>query len=152
MRAGCERKAGCASQRPHINRAEPGNRKERIYKESRVKEVSQSRIEAFEAMIKDQPEDTMVWYGLASEYFKLERWSDAAEALRNVVRLNPNYTAAYQMLGTALMNQGEPDQARLAWTEGVEVATRTGAWKARQHMEGLLADASVKTASEFCAE
>jgi predicted Zn-dependent protease len=114
--------------------------------------VSQSRIEAFEAMIKDQPEDTMVWYGLASEYFKLERWSDAAEALRNVVRLNPNYTAAYQMLGTALMNQGEPKQARLAWTEGVEVATRTGAWKARQHMEGLLADASVKTDSEFCAE
>src|ERR1051325_3660099 len=114
------------------------------YKESRLEEVSQSRIEAFEAMVKDQPEETMAWYGLASEYFKLERWDDAANALRNVVRLNPNYTAADQMLGTALMKRGEAQEARRAWTEGIEVATRTGAWKARQHMEGLLADAGVK--------
>jgi predicted Zn-dependent protease len=114
--------------------------------------VSQSRIEAFEAMIKDMPDDAMVWYGLASEYFKLERWADAAEALRNVVRLNPNYTAAYQMLGTALMNKGEEGEARRAWAEGIEVATRTGAWKARQHMEGLLADQSAKSGAEFCAE
>ena len=114
--------------------------------------MSQSRIEAFEAMIKDMPEDAMVWYGLASEYFKLERWADAAEALRNVVRFNPNYTAAYQMLGTALMKQGETDEARRAWSEGIEVATRTGAWKARQHMEGLMAYASDKPDSEFCAE
>jgi predicted Zn-dependent protease len=103
-------------------------------------------------MLKDQPEDAMVWYGLASEYLKVERWGDAAGALRNVVRLNPNYTAAYQMLGTALMKQGEPDQARRAWGEGIEVATRTGAWKARQHMEGLLADAGAESGSEFCAE
>jgi predicted Zn-dependent protease len=103
-------------------------------------------------MLKDQPEETMVWYGLASEYFKLERWQDAAKALRNVVRLNADYTAAYQMLGTALMKQGELDEARRAWADGIEVATRTGAWKARQHMEGLLADASVKSDSEFCAE
>ena len=103
-------------------------------------------------MLKDQPEETMVWYGLASEYFKLERWGDAVNALRNVVRLNPNYTAAYQMLGTALMGQGEADEARRAWAEGIEVATRTGAWKARQHMESLLADAGVKSDSEFCAE
>ena len=114
--------------------------------------MSQSRIEAFEAMVKDMPEDAMVWYGLASEYFKLERWTDAGEALRNVVRFNPDYTAAYQMLGTALMKQGEPDEARRAWSEGIEVATRTGAWKARQHMEGLMADLSAKTNSEFCAE
>ena len=119
--------------------------------------MSQSRIEAFEAMLKEQPEEAMVWYGLASEYSKLERWDDAANALRNVVRLNPNYTAAYQMLGTALMKHGETDEARRAWAEGIEVATRTGAWKARQHMEGLLADAGVKgddvkSDSEFCAE
>lgn len=103
-------------------------------------------------MLKDQPEDAMVWYGLASEYVKLERWGDAANALRNVVRLNPNYTAAYQMLGTALVNQGEPDAARRAWAEGIEVAARTGAWKARQHMEALMVEAGVKTDSEFCAE
>lgn len=114
--------------------------------------MSQSRIEVFEQMALTQPDDVMIRYGLANEYFKLERWSDAAEALRQVLRLNPDYTAAYQLLGTALLNQGERAGARLAWTSGVEAANRTGAWKARQHMEGLLAGAEDHKDSEFCAE
>lgn len=110
----------------------------------------QSRIEIFAEMTKQQPDDAMIWYGLASEYMKLERWSEAADALRNVVRINPDYTAAYQMLGTALINQGETEEARRAWQQGVEVARRTGAWKAQQHMEGLLAGMKAATGSEFC--
>jgi predicted Zn-dependent protease len=112
--------------------------------------MSQSRIELFKTMARDQPEDVMIWYGLASEYAKLEQWGEAAGALRNVLRLNPDYTAAYQMLGTALLNQGEKEEARRAWTDGIEAATRTGAWKARQHMEGLLAGTSDEAGSGFC--
>src|ERR1044071_3072638 len=97
--------------------------------------MSQSRIEAFEAMLKDQPDEAMIWYGLGNEYFKLERWADAANALRQVVRLNPDYSAAYQMLGSALMSDARHDEARRAWTEGIEAARRSGAWKAQQHME-----------------
>jgi predicted Zn-dependent protease len=114
--------------------------------------MAQSRLEIFEAMAREQPDDAMIWYGLASEYFKSERWSEAAEALRNVVRVNQDYTAAYQMLGTALQNQGLTEEARLAWTEGIEVANRTGAWKAREHMEGLLAGTNPETGTKFCAE
>lgn len=69
-----------------------------------------------------------------------------------MVRINPDYTAAYQMLGSALASLGEHTQARRAWTDGVEAATRTGAWKARQHMEGLLAGVKDETGSDFCAE
>ena len=101
-------------------------------------------------MSREQPEDVMVWYGLASEYVKLEQWEEAVDALRHVVRLNPDYTAAYQMLGTALLNQGDKEEARRAWTNGIEAATRTGAWKARQHMEGLLADTSAAPDPGFC--
>jgi predicted Zn-dependent protease len=113
--------------------------------------LTQSRIEIFEAMARSQPQDVMVWYGLGSEYFKLEDWAKAAEALRRVVEINPDYTAAYQMLGTALANQGEIDQARRAWAEGIETAERTGAWKARQHMEGLL-NGTPETGSGLCKE
>ncbi|HEX8652126.1 MAG TPA: tetratricopeptide repeat protein [Pyrinomonadaceae bacterium] len=114
--------------------------------------MSQSRIELFKTMARDQPEDVMIWYGLASEYAKLEQWGEAADALRNVLRLNPDYTAAYQMLGTALLNEGEKEEARRAWTNGIEAATRTGAWKARQHMEGLLAGTSEESGSGFCEQ
>lgn len=103
-------------------------------------------------MARSQPEDVMIWYGLASEYTKLEDWPKATEALRRVLELNPDYTAAYQMLGTALFNQGEVDEARRTWTEGVKAADRTGAWKARQHMEGLLAGASNESSTGLCKE
>jgi len=113
--------------------------------------MTQSRIDIFAEMVKQQPEDAMIWYGLASEYVKAERWSEAADALQSVVRLNPDYTAAYQMLGTALVSQGQREEARRTWTQGVEVAKRTGAWKAQQHMERLLASMSaVAHGSEFC--
>ena len=117
--------------------------------------MAQSRIDIFAEMVKQQPDDAMIWYGLASEYVKAERWSEAADALSNVVRINPDYTAAYQMLGTALLNQGQSEEARRAWTQGIEAANRTGAWKARQHLEGLLAGAGADLSgsaqgSEFC--
>lgn len=114
--------------------------------------MGQSRLEIFETMAREQPDDAMIWYGLASEYLKVERWGEAADALRNVVRVNPDYTAAYQMLGTALQNLGQTDDARLAWAAGIEAADRTGAWKARQHMEGLLAGINLQSGTEFCAE
>jgi len=102
--------------------------------------MTQSRIDIFAQMAREQPDDAMISYGLASEYVKDERWNEAAEALRNVLRVNKDYTAAYQMLGTSLLNLGAREEAERMWTEGVRVAERTGAWKAKQHMEGLLVD------------
>ncbi|HEV2913464.1 MAG TPA: tetratricopeptide repeat protein [Pyrinomonadaceae bacterium] len=114
--------------------------------------MSQSRIDIFREMARSQPDDAMIWYGLASEYLKLEEWAQAVEALRNVLRLNPDYTAAYQMLGSALLSRGEREEARRAWMDGVASADRTGAWKARQHMEGLLAGMKDESGTGFCAE
>jgi predicted Zn-dependent protease len=100
----------------------------------------QSKIEVFTAMLAEQPENAMIWYGLASEQYKLENWAEAATSLRQVVSLNPDYTAAYQMLGTALANAHDVAGAQQAWRDGIEAAGRTGAWKAGQHMQALLAD------------
>jgi predicted Zn-dependent protease len=109
-----------------------------------------SRIAVFEQMAREQPEDVMVRYGLANEYLKAERWNDAVAALREVVRLNPDYTAAYQLLGMALVKTEDKDGAVKAWEQGIAAATRTGAWKARQHMEALIAGAGDESGREFC--
>jgi len=114
--------------------------------------MSQTKIDAFTAMLKDQPDNEMIWYGLANEYTKLARWPEAIEALRQVLRIKPDYTAAYQMLGSALLNNGETAEARRIWQTGIEVANRTGAWKARQHLEGLLAGVASENDSAFCQE
>jgi predicted Zn-dependent protease len=90
-------------------------------------------------MAEAQPDEPMIWYGLANEFAKLEKWQEVVDASRRVVSLNADYTAAYQLLGTALLKIGQAPEARDAWAEGIEAAGRTGAWKARQHMESLLA-------------
>ena len=102
----------------------------------------QSKIETFTAMLAEQPENAMIWYGLGSEQFKLENWAEATKSLRQVVSLNPDYTAAYQMLGTALAKTDDLAGAQKAWRDGIEAAGRTGAWKAGQHMQALLAGAA----------
>lgn len=107
-----------------------------------------SRLEAFEQMIEDNPNDPLIWYGLASEYLKVEKLDQAAEALRNVIKLNPQYTAAYQMLGSTLVTIGRNEEAVLVWKEGVEVAEKAGAWKAKQHIEGLLS--TLSKPNDFC--
>src|SRR4026209_1666360 len=99
----------------------------------------QSKVEIFNAMLAQQPENAMIWYGLASEQYKLENWDEAAKSLRQVVSLNPDYTAAYQMLGTVLANAGDLDEAQQVWRNGMEASDGTGAWKAGQHMRALLA-------------
>lgn len=100
--------------------------------------MNQSKIEIFTAMLAEQPENAMIWYGLASEQYKLENWAEAAKSLRQVVSLNPDYSAAYQMLGMAMANAGDLAGAQQAWRDGIEAADRTGAWKAKQHMSALL--------------
>ena len=104
----------------------------------------ESRIDVFAAMAEQQPDNEMIWYGLATEYGKVERWAEAADSLRKVITLKPDYTAAFQMLGTALLNLGQIEEARRTWNEGIEVAKSTGAWKAQQHMEGLLGGVAEK--------
>lgn len=100
--------------------------------------MAQTKIEVFTAMLAEQPENALIWYGLASEQYKLENWVEAAKSLRQVVSLNPDYTAAYQLLGTVLAKNDDLVGAQQAWRAGIEAAGRTGAWKAGQHMQGLL--------------
>ncbi len=113
--------------------------------------MTQSRIEVFRELLESQPEDAMIWYGLAGEYTKLGDWPAATEALQSVIKINPSYTAAYQMLGSALMSQGFAQEACDIWRQGIEIANQTGAWKAKQHMEGLLAANSNSASSGFCS-
>ncbi len=99
-----------------------------------------SRLEALKAMAEKRPDDPMIHYGLGSELRKLGNLPDAALSFRRVVTLNPSYTAAWQELGSILVEAGDREAAILALREGIAVADRTGAWKPREHMTRLLGD------------
>jgi predicted Zn-dependent protease len=111
--------------------------------------MNTSRIEAFRAMLATQPEDAMIWYGLANEYLKGGNLSEAITALQAVIRYNPEMTAAYQLLGSALMEQGDLTAAQKTWEAGIDLATRLQQPKPRQHMQTLLTNLGAKTG--FCS-
>ena len=73
--------------------------------------MAEDRLKALLAIAEAQPTEVMIWYGLANEYVKLERWAEAVDALRRTLAINADYTSAYQMLGTALMKLGQRDEA-----------------------------------------
>ena len=99
---------------------------------------TQSRLDALKAMAEKRPDDAMVHYGLGLEYRKAGDLASAALAFENVLRVNADYTAAYQELGSTLAELGRRDEARDVLSRGVETADRTGAWKAREHMKRVL--------------
>ena len=109
----------------------------------------QSRLDALKAMAEKRPNDAMVHYGLGSEYRKAGDLESAAAAFRVVIANNPAYTAAFQELGSVLVDLGRRDEAAAVLRDGVETADRTGAWKAREHMKRLLEGLEAST-GEAC--
>jgi tetratricopeptide (TPR) repeat protein len=53
------------------------------------------------AWTKSEPRNEDAWYGLGEAYYSLQRYSDAIEAYRQALRINPDDTVAWNNLGAA---------------------------------------------------
>ena len=62
----------------------------------------------------------------------------AAVELQRSVEFDPGYSAAWKLLGRALVQAGDPAQARRAWNEGVAAAVRAGDVQAQKEMQVFL--------------
>lgn len=89
-------------------------------------------------MLKVNPGDPFLGYGLALELLKEGDASAGTEQLKNVIAAHPDYHAAYFQLGQALAQEGEADEARAWLQKGVVAAQRAGDSHAASEMEGLL--------------
>ncbi|BDC51833.1 hypothetical protein F183_A41480 [Bryobacterales bacterium F-183] len=96
------------------------------------------RIEALKAMAAQDPTNLLARYGLAMEYVKQQAYSEAVEAFEDVLRVNPNYAAAYFHGGQTLEKMGEVEQARAMYERGIEVTSRTGDGHTRAELQGAL--------------
>jgi len=61
--------------------------------------------------------------------------AEAAVELRRATQFDPDYSAAWKLLGRALVEAGDPAQARRAWSEGIAAADRGGDVQARKEMQ-----------------
>ncbi len=61
------------------------------------------------------PQDARYQFGLAQAFEALQRWDEAADAYRRVLRMDPASRDAHVALGTARPRGGRPDQAAAAY-------------------------------------
>jgi predicted Zn-dependent protease len=89
----------------------------------------------FLKMLDAGKDGALLRYSLGNEYTKAGDPERAAVHLQRAVELDPEYTAAWKMLGRALADVGRRDEALQAYTAGIAVAIRRGDKQAQKEMQ-----------------
>ena len=84
------------------------------------------RVERLRRFVEASPGDPFPRYALALELKGRGDQQGAAAELQALLRLSPDYLAAYLQLGMLLQALGRPGEARGAFQSGQEIARRQG--------------------------
>lgn len=100
--------------------------------------MANDRLDALNAMLSQDPKNTLVRYGVAMEYLNSGQLESAVAEFRKLIDLRPEYAAAYYHGGQTLEKLDRLDDAREIYREGIEVTTRTGDAHTRSELEAAL--------------
>ena len=79
-------------------------------------------------------DNALLRYSLGNEYLKADDPAAAVEHLRAAVGHDPQYSAAWKLLGRALEATNADEEALAAYRSGIEVAERRGDKQAAKEM------------------
>ncbi len=91
-----------------------------------------------EALIEGGQDGAPVRFALASRYAAEEQLDKALAHVQVAVSLDPDYSAAWKLLGRVLVDLGRPEEAIDAYQRGIEVAERRGDQQAAKEMRVFL--------------
>jgi predicted Zn-dependent protease len=100
--------------------------------------TDKSRRQRLEEMLAEDPNDPFLRYGLAMEHAGAGAHEEAANCLRELIRLHPDYVPAYFHAGKALLALGRDGEAREVLRAGIAAAVAKGDGHAAGEMEQLL--------------
>ena len=91
-------------------------------------------IANLQALLSKGKESPLLRYSLGNEYLKLREVWVAIVHLKRALELDPDYSAAWKLLATALTDAGILNEALETYRHGIEVATRRGDQQAAKEM------------------
>ena len=97
-----------------------------------------SAVERFEALLASGKDSPLLRFSLGMEYLKQGLAAKAAPHLRSAVAQDPQYSAAWKLLGKALAESGDAEGAREAYRRGIEAAGKRGDKQAAKEMTVFL--------------
>jgi len=95
---------------------------------------SSSVVHNLETLLLQGKDSALLRFSLGSEYLKLRETWVAVYQLRRALEMDPNYSAAWKLLGKALTDAGVLRDAHDAYRRGIEVAERRGDKQAAKEM------------------
>lgn len=96
--------------------------------------MSAAIIANLEKLLGGARDGALLRYSLGNEYLKLAQFEQAATAFRQAVERDPQYSAAWKLLGKALSASGDQQAALDAYTQGLAVAEAKGDVQAAKEM------------------
>ena len=96
--------------------------------------MTSAHIDKLLKLIGTARDGALLRFSLGSEYLKLQEFESAAASFRAAVERDPQYSAAWKLLGTALDRSGHPEQALEAYRQGIAVAESRGDKQAAKEM------------------
>ncbi|HLK68064.1 MAG TPA: tetratricopeptide repeat protein [Bryobacteraceae bacterium] len=97
-----------------------------------------NRLETLKSMVEQQPNVSFLRYGLAMEYRNAGDLDAAIAEFRELMKVDPDYSAAYFHGGQTLERLGRLDEARGLYRDGIEVTTRKGDLHTRDEIRAAL--------------
>jgi Tfp pilus assembly protein PilF len=88
----------------------------------------------FEQLLASGKDGALLRFGLGTQYLKAGDAARAIEHLRRAVELDPQYSAAWKLLGKALEQTAEPQAAAQAYRSGIAAADLRGDKQAAREM------------------
>lgn len=85
-----------------------------------------NRLEALQGLLQREPNDPLVHYMLANEYFNVGKYPECVTALERYLAMTEDEGAAYRTLAQALINLGRIPEARQAYEAGIRAAQKFG--------------------------
>lgn len=93
-----------------------------------------SIIQNLEKMLASGKDSALLRFSLGGEYLKASQADAAVKHLQHAVELDPAYSAAWKLLGKALLATERKVEALDAYRQGIEVAEARGDKQAAKEM------------------
>ncbi len=94
-------------------------------------------VARLEALLATQGESALLRFSLGNACLEIAP-AQAVEHLKRAVALDPDYSAAWKLLGRALLANRDDNEAKAAYTQGIAVAERRGDMQAAKEMRVFL--------------
>ncbi len=104
--------------------------------------MSAAMTDKLEQMLAGGRDDAMLRFGLGSAYFNSNEFPQAIVHLKACIAHDAQYSAAYKLLGKALLRTGNQDEAIQVLSAGLPIAIARGDKQSQKEIEVFLTKAN----------